>query len=286
MTSRPPWDATRRQQRVQNPRSLQILGPLAPVVVIGLLLFIPGVREVARDRPVLVTVVLIVAISATIAAVAVSKKRRNTRIDGGLDRSRGGWAASRGWRYAPGPRFIDPDALTEVDSRRQPKPLVVKFEATGTHQGRPAFVHTRDTWVRVRVSVTTARREVVGIESRIELPRLVIEGGARTGGLIPERTERAAQRRAEGLVQFSGPPGSGTVLWTPPGLEHQLLAVLDPVLGSIRQALGEQQAILACAGRVVLLSLDGDHEGHRVEERLAYAGWIADVLERGAQPQR
>ena len=289
MTFPPSQPGTSRlaQQRAtghsRRGRLVLLLAVLLPLVLFGALFAIPATRGVLSDHIGLTsgvfTVVLIGAVVLGFRALA----RQERAADEDQSQARSAWAAARGWRYRAQPRQIPPDALTEVDPRLRPEPVTVSNEASGAFNGRNALVHSRDISVRVRAAVVPSRREVVGVESQIDLPQVVIETGlARVASVAgyPDRAEIAVYRQAEGLSRV--PIDAGCVLWVPPGLERRIADVVRPVLQAHAQGLSTERTILACVGRWLLLSARSDPSAAAAEWRLAVTADLASALEAGA----
>ena len=261
-----------------------MLAVLLPLVLFGALFVVPATQAVLADHIGLSSGVLtVVLIGSTILGFrALARRQRAGEAD--QARARSEWAAAHGWHYRSQPRQIPPDSLTEVDPRLHPEPITVSNEATGSFQGRSAMVQSRDIWVRVRTAIAPSRREVVGVESRIDLPRVVIETGlarVAAAATLPKRAEIAIYRQTEGLSRV--PIGSGSVLWTPAGLERRIAEVVQPVLQAHERELATERTILACAGRWLLFSARSDASAAATEWRLRVTTELTTALEAGAR---
>src|SRR5699024_9691660 len=144
-------------------------------------------------------------------------------------------------------RLIAPDVLSEVDPAVT-RPVPVRFEADGTWRDRAAFVQSRDSWVWIRASLRRSRRTVVGVRSRIRLPRVVM-----ITDLNPVAAQVIRSRPATGLQRIPHPDGTRMALWTPFGLERVIHGALRPVLPTIDRGVGASKIVVVCSGRWVLL---------------------------------
>lgn len=228
------------------------------------------------DDPPLVLAVIGVLLVAVIVAGTLARRGGQQRVHAATGQERQAWAQSVGWSYHPGPREIPPDALSEVETSQRADPIRITDEATGSHRGRRAFVHSRDTWVRVMSRLDTSRREVVGVESRIDLPRTVVLTRMNAAAAHSVRVQPAA-----GLSRVPQPFGTSTVVFTPAGLESVLAPVLRPVLA----AQHEEWLTIVCVDRWVLISTHRDPSVPASLRRLDLAEQVAGLLEAGASGQ-
>ena len=229
-------------------------------------------RRIVDDPP-LVLAVIGVALVGVIVAGSLARRGGQRRVHAATGQQRAAWAHSVGWSYHPGPREIAPDALSEVETSHRADPIRITDEATGQHRGRRAFVHSRDTWVRVMSRLDTSRREVVGVEARIDLPRTVVLTRMNTAAARSVRVQPAV-----GLSRVPQPFGTSTALFTPAGLETVIATVLRPAL-EVRH---EDWLKIVCAGRWVLISADRDATAPTALHRLDLADQVAGLLEAGA----
>lgn len=249
---------------------------LVPLLLFAALFLLPATRKMAAENVVLAAIVLTAVLLAAVLAVGVAMRRQRRRSEAALEQERGAWAAACGWQYRPEKREIPPDALSEVHPTVT-RPVPVQFEANGTWRGRRALLQSRDTWVWIRASLRSSRRTVVGVQARIELPRIV---------LVTDVNQVAANlvspQPAKGLSRIPHPAGTRTALWTPQGLEGVIFGVLQPMLLELDQGVGATQITVVCSGQWVLISAEFDADDATVERRLDTAVQMAETLEHGA----
>lgn len=260
-------------------RALLAVAVVVPLAVFAMLFVLPATRPAVSAHPEIAAVVLTVVLVVAITPVLLLIRRLHATSQARLGRSRGAWAAAHGWRYRHEERLIAPDVLSEVGPAVT-RPVPVRFEAEGTWQGRTAFVQSRDSWVWIRASLRRSRRTVIGVRSRIQLPRVV---------MITDLNAVAAQAirspPATGLARIPHPDGTRMALWTPFGLERIVHQALRPVLPTIDRGVGASEIMVVCSGGWVLISAEFDADDATVAHRLDAAVDIATALERGA-PRR
>lgn len=266
-----------RSARGKRRARLLLLGAIVvPLLLFAALFLLPATREVATENVALAATILTVVLLAAVLGVGVAMRRQHRRSEARLEQERGAWAAARGWQYRPEARQIAPDVLSEVDPAVT-RPVPVRYQANGSWRGRPAFVQSRDSWVWIRASLRTSRRTVIGIQARIELPRVV---------LVTDVNQVAAAvirvQPARGLSRIAHPGDTKAVLFTPKGLERVIVGVLRPVLPALDRGIGATQVTVVCSGTWVLISAEFDADDGTLERRLEAAAGIAEALERGA----
>lgn len=242
------------------------------VVTIALAQAQGSFQHLAADPPIVLAVIGLLLVGVIVAG-SLARRGGQERVEAATGQQRAAWAHSVGWVYQPGPREIPPDALSEVETSHRADPIRIMDEATGSHRGRPAFVHSRDTWVRVMSRLDTSRREVVGVQAQIELPRTVVLTRMNAAGA------RAVQvQPAVGLSRVPQPFGTPTAVFTQAGLEGVVPAALRPVLESPH----EDWLKIVCVGRWVLISAERDGSVPTALRRLDLADRVAGLLEAGA----
>ena len=229
-------------------------------------------HRVADEPPIVLAVIAVILVGVVVAG-SLARRGGQRRVHAAAGQQRAAWARSVGWSYHPGPREIAPDALSEVETSQRADPIRITDEATGAHRGRRAFVHSRDTWVRVMSRLDTSRREVAGVEARIDLPRTVVLTRMNAAAARSVRVQPAV-----GLSRAPQPFGTSTALFTPAGLETVIASVLRPVL-EVRH---EDWLKIVCSGRWVLISADRDASTAAALRRLDLADQVAGLLEAGA----
>ncbi|WP_147918048.1 hypothetical protein [Ruania zhangjianzhongii] len=229
-------------------------------------------QRIADDPPIVLAIIGVVLVVVIVVA-SLARRGGQQRVHAATGQQRTAWAHSVGWSYHPRPREIPPDALSEVETSQRADPIRITDEATGQHRGRRAFVHSRDTWVRVMSRLDTSRREVVGVEARIELPRTVVLTRMNAAGARTVRVQPAV-----GLSRVPQPFGTSTALFTPAGLEAVIATALRPAL-EVRH---EDWLKIVCVGRWVLISADRDASTAAALRRLDLADHVAGLLEAGA----
>lgn len=130
---------------------------------------------------------------------------------------------------------------------------------------------------RSEASLRSSRRTVVGVRSRIQLPRVVM-----ITDLNPVAAQVIRAHPATGLQRIPHPDGTRMALWVPFGLERVVHGALRPVLPTIDRGVGASKIVVVCSGRWVLISAEFDADDATLALRLEAAVGIAAALEHGA----